>query len=104
MPNTTYSVPKKLGILIATEPPYHPRELLMRLQAVHRRMSFNHEDSSLPRKIYEIGDVIFNPSIREIKKDGKTTILTMHEYLLLTTLIACPHITLDRDQLSLINR
>ena len=81
--------------------PFNPRELVARIQAVLRRKP----KAGLPgapdteEGLYRFGAFEFNPSTRELKKDGKAVALTTGEYSVLRVLVQHPRQPLSRDKL-----
>lgn len=75
--------------------PFEPRELLLRLHNILRRLPSPTE----PQANVSMGDVVFSPSRGELSRDGKPIRLTDVETALLGALAKQPGEILDREEL-----
>jgi two-component system, OmpR family, response regulator VicR len=79
--------------------PFRPRELVMRVQAMMRRL----EATSVPAMILDdalrVGDLVIRPRLREVTRDGATLDLTAKEFDLLYFLASHPKQVFTRQQL-----
>jgi len=75
--------------------PFNPRELVARVKAVLRRYS----DGLRPGKAIEMGNLIIDPSRREVNVDGRLLKMRTKEFDLLLTLAQNFRIVLTREQL-----
>ncbi len=79
--------------------PFRPRELVMRVQAMMRRL----EATSVPAMILDdalrVGDLVIRPRLREVTRDGTTLDLTAKEFDLLYYLASHPKQVFTRQQL-----
>ena len=79
--------------------PFLPRELVMRVQAMMRRL----EATSVPAMILDdalrVGDLVIRPRLREVTRDGTTLDLTAKEFDLLYYLASHPKQVFTRQQL-----
>jgi two-component system response regulator ResD len=76
--------------------PFSPRELVLRVQTVLRRV---HSDASPPPGELRAGRLVVDPSARVAKKDGTPLTLTAREFDLLLYLMSRPGRVLRRDEL-----
>jgi DNA-binding response OmpR family regulator len=79
--------------------PFRPRELVMRVQAMMRRV----EATSVPAMVLDdalsVGDLLIRPQLREAIRDGVTLDLTAKEFDLLYFLASHPKQVFTRQQL-----
>jgi two-component system response regulator ResD len=79
--------------------PFRPRELVMRVQAMMRRL----EATSVPAMILDdalrVGDLVIRPRLREVTRDATTLDLTAKEFDLLYFLASHPKQVFTRQQL-----
>jgi two-component system phosphate regulon response regulator PhoB len=73
--------------------PFLPRELAARVRAADRRRS------SAPKERLEVGDIVVDPSAREVFVGGSQVELTPREFEVLAFLAASPHTVFSRDDL-----
>lgn len=78
--------------------PFNPRELVARVRAILRRMSATGSGGT-SNEARQIGNVVIDPSSREVTVDGRRVTLRTKEFDLLLTLADHPNIVLSRDQL-----
>lgn len=75
--------------------PFNPRELVARVRAILRRTS----ESADATKIRQPGNVVIDPTSREVTIAGRRVSLRSKEFDLLLTLADHPNQVLSRDQL-----
>ena len=75
--------------------PFSPRTVMAKTKAVLRRVS----NDSLMGETKQFDNLIINFSSTEVKKNGKTILLTPTEFKILLTLAKAPGRTFTRDQL-----
>lgn len=79
--------------------PFRPRELVMRVQAMMRRL----EATSVPAMILDdalrVGDLVIRPRMREVMRDSTSLDLTAKEFDLLYFLASHPKQVFTRQQL-----
>lgn len=79
--------------------PFSPREVMMRVQAIMRRL----EATSVPAMVHDgalrIGDLVILPALRQVERDGATLELTAKEFDLLHFLAKHPRQVFTRQQL-----
>jgi len=76
--------------------PFEPRELLLRINSILRRMP---AEPSAPREI-QLGDVVYHSKREELLRDGAKIHLTDVEAALLKALAASPGAILSREDLT----
>lgn len=76
--------------------PFNPRELVARVRAILRRVAAGKPAND---EIRQIGNVIIDPTSREVMIDQQPVGLRAKEFDLLATLAAHPNQVLSRDQL-----
>ncbi len=76
--------------------PFEPRELLLRINSILRRVP---SEPDTPKKI-QFGDVIYDSSREELSQDGAPIRLTDVEAALLKALAASPGAVLSREDLT----
>jgi two-component system phosphate regulon response regulator OmpR len=81
--------------------PFNPRELVARINAVLRRRPRGGPPGAPGTEdgAHRFGAFEFNPSTRELKKDGRPVPLTTGEYSVLKVLVEHPRQPLSRDKL-----
>src|SRR5690625_7205754 len=72
--------------------PFEPKEVLFRIKALLRRFQMINEE------IVEVGNITINLQSYEVEANGKTVILPLKEFELLTQLANFP----DRDRKSVV--
>ncbi len=77
--------------------PFNPRELVARVRAILRRAA-PASDAGSP-KVRQVGDVVLDPSGREVTVRGERITLRTKEFDLLLTLMDHLNMVLSRDQL-----
>lgn len=77
--------------------PFSPRELVLRVQTVLRRV--NNDASAPADELLRAGRLVVDPSARVAKKDGVPLTLTAREFDLLVYLMRRPGRVLRRDEL-----
>jgi two-component system, OmpR family, response regulator ResD len=79
--------------------PFNPRELVVRVQAIMRRV----EALSIPAMVFDgdlhFGDITIRPRIRQVERNGHPVGLTTKEFDLLYFLAAHPRQVFTREQL-----
>jgi DNA-binding response OmpR family regulator len=79
--------------------PFSPREVVMRVQAIMRRL----EATSVPAMVLDdtlrIGSLVIRPQLRQVERDGVSLELTAKEFDLLHYLAAHPRQVFSRQQL-----
>lgn len=78
--------------------PFNPRELVARVRAVLRRVEPAQKANGV-QEARNVGDVVVDPSSREVTIKGERTNLRTKEFDLLLTLIDHQNMVLSRDQL-----
>ena len=78
--------------------PFNPRELVARVRAVLRRVEPSQKANGV-QEARNVGDVIIDPTSREVTIKGERTNLRTKEFDLLLTLIDHQNMVLSRDQL-----
>lgn len=73
--------------------PFEPKEVLFRIKALLRRFQMINEEK------IQIGNVIINRKSYEVEAEGKTIILPLKEFELLTQLASYPDRIFSREQL-----
>jgi two-component system, OmpR family, response regulator ResD len=81
--------------------PFLPRELLVRVQAVMRRMAATSVPAMVLDDALQVGSLIIRPHLREVLRDGESIDLTAKEFDLLYFLAAHPKQVFSRQQLLL---
>ena len=76
--------------------PFNPRELVARVRALLRRVNSGKPQSDRPR---QVGNVLIDPSSREVTVAGRPVVLRAKEFDLLVTLADYLNQVLSRDQL-----
>ncbi len=76
--------------------PFEPRELLLRIHSILRRVPRRAE----PPAEVRLGDVTFDPARNEMLRDGRPVRLTSVEAALLNALAEQPGATLSREELT----
>ncbi len=76
--------------------PFNPRELVARVRALLRRVNSGKPQSDRPR---QVGNVLVDPSSREVTVAGQPVTLRAKEFDLLVSLADHPNQVLSRDQL-----
>jgi DNA-binding response OmpR family regulator len=79
--------------------PFSPREVVMRVQAIMRRL----EATSVPAMVLDntlrVGNLVIMPGLRTVERDGAAVELTAKEFDLLHFLAAHPKQVFTRQQL-----
>ena len=75
--------------------PFEPRELLLRIRSILRRLPKQPDEPVVVR----LGDVLFDPGREELRRDGVPVRLTSIEAALLRTLAENPGTILSREEL-----
>ena len=75
--------------------PFEPRELLLRIHSILRRVPKQPDEPVVVR----LGDVLFDPEREELRRDGVPVRLTSIEAALLATLAENPGAILSREEL-----
>jgi DNA-binding response OmpR family regulator len=79
--------------------PFNPRELVVRVQAIMRRL----EAMSVPAMVFDgdlhVGDITIHPHMRQAERDGAPIELTTKEFDLLLFLAGRPKQVFTREQL-----
>ncbi|HKV86186.1 MAG TPA: response regulator transcription factor [Ktedonobacterales bacterium] len=79
--------------------PFNPRELVVRVQAIMRRL----EAMSVPAMVFDgdlhVGDITIHPHMRQAERDGAPIELTTKEFDLLSFLAGRPKQVFTREQL-----
>ncbi len=78
--------------------PFNPREMVARVHAILRR-AMPAASSAKADQVRQLGDVIVDPTAREMTVNGRRVSLRAKEFDLLLTLIDHVNIVLSRDQL-----
>lgn len=78
--------------------PFNPRELVARVRAILRRVNST-ASGAAANEVRQIGEVIIDPSSREVTVAGRRVPLRTKEFDLLLTLADHQNIVLSRDQL-----
>lgn len=73
--------------------PFNMKELIARLHALIRRAHGRMES------VYRKGDIVINPTTRQVLIAGRQVLLSSREWIILEALIARPGAILSRDQL-----
>lgn len=76
--------------------PFNPRELVARVRAILRRTS---QGGAKGEQVRQLGNVLIEPTAREVSIDGRRVTLRAKEFDLLLTLVDHVNIVLSRDQL-----
>jgi DNA-binding response OmpR family regulator len=77
--------------------PFSPRELVLRVESVLRRVSTL--NGSAPRTVLTAGAITVDPTARRATRDGRELALTVRELDLLTFLLSHPGQAFNREQL-----
>jgi two-component system response regulator ResD len=77
--------------------PFSPRELVLRVESVLRRVSTL--NGSVPRTVLTAGAITVDPTARRATRDGRELALTVRELDLLTFLLSHPGQAFNREQL-----
>jgi two-component system, OmpR family, response regulator ResD len=79
--------------------PFRPRELIMRVQAILRRMDAGGVPAMILDDALRVGDLVIRPQLREAVRDGVELDLTAKEFDLLYFLASHPKQVFTRQQL-----
>jgi DNA-binding response OmpR family regulator len=79
--------------------PFQPRELVMRVQAMMRRLAATSAPAIVLDDALRIGDLLIRPRLREVLREGVPLELTAKEFDLLYFLAAHPKQVFTRQQL-----
>ena len=96
----TEEIDRLIGLSVGADDylgkPFSPRELVARVRALLRRPRAATAGNDPPRRI---GDLVVDPTAREVSCGGKPVDLTRTEFDLLNTLSAHPRVAFTRQQL-----
>ncbi len=79
--------------------PFAPRELLLRIKAIMRRVEATSVPAMLLDDALRVGDLVIRPALREVTRAGVPVELTAREFDLLYFLAAHPKQIFTRQQL-----
>lgn len=79
--------------------PFFPRELVMRVQAMMRRMAATSVPAMMLDDALRVGELVIHPHSREVLRDGQVVELTAKEFDLLYFLASHPKQIFTRQQL-----
>jgi DNA-binding response OmpR family regulator len=79
--------------------PFHPRELVMRVQAMMRRMAATSVPAIVLDDAVRFGGLVIRPRLREVLREGVAVELTAREFDLLYFLASHPKQVFTRQQL-----
>jgi DNA-binding response OmpR family regulator len=79
--------------------PFQPRELVMRVRAVMRRLAASTTPAIVLDDALRVGDLLIRPRLREVLRDGAQLELTAMEFDLLHFLASHPRQVFSRKQL-----
>jgi DNA-binding response OmpR family regulator len=79
--------------------PFRPRELVMRVQAMMRRVGATDVPAMILDDALRVGDLVIRPQLREVMRDGVMLDLTAKEFDLLYFLASHPKQVFTRQQL-----
>ncbi len=79
--------------------PFQPRELVLRVQALMRRLAATSVPAMVLDDALRVGDLVIRPRLREALRDGVSVPLTAKEFDLLAFLAAHPKQVFSREQL-----
>jgi len=82
--------------------PFNPREMVARIRAIQRRADQGAARSpeATNRRVLAVGDVVLDPSIRTVEREGQTVQLTSAEFSLLEALLTRAGRAVAREDLS----
>jgi two-component system response regulator CpxR len=82
--------------------PFNPREMVARIRAIQRRADAGSARSAEARNrsVLAVGDVVLDPSIRTVEREGQTVQLTSAEFSLLEALLTRAGEVVAREELS----
>jgi two-component system phosphate regulon response regulator OmpR len=80
--------------------PFDPRELLLRIATILRRVTLTVPEPSPLQRLLRFGPFVFDVQRQELKQDGKPVHLTTAELSLLEILARQPGRPVDRQELS----
>ncbi len=79
--------------------PFSPAEVVARIQAIFRRIEMARSPTPLSAEIIHIGEIVIEPSVRQVTVRGHPVTLTAKEFDLLHYLASRPRQVLSREQL-----
>jgi DNA-binding response OmpR family regulator len=79
--------------------PFRPRELVMRVHAIMRRVELASAPTLALRDSLRVGNLVIRPQLREVERDGQKLELTAKEFDLLHFLATHPRQVFTRPQL-----
>jgi DNA-binding response OmpR family regulator len=78
--------------------PFRPRELVMRVRAIMRRVELSSAPAIALQDTLRVSDLVIRPQLREVERDGVKLDLTAKEFDLLHFLATHPHQVFTRRQ------
>jgi len=79
--------------------PFSPGEVVARIQAIFRRIEMARSPAPLSAETIHIGEIVIDPSVRQVTVKGQPVTLTAKEFDLLHYLASHPHQVFSREQL-----
>jgi DNA-binding response OmpR family regulator len=79
--------------------PFRPRELVMRVRAIMRRVELSSVPAIALQDALRVGQLVIRPQLREVERDGARLDLTTREFDLLHFLASHPRQVFTRQQL-----
>ncbi len=100
----TEEMDKVTGLLVGADDyvtkPFSPAELMARVDAVHRRVVMNKDNSSgTPKSFIELGEFVLDMRSRTLTKNGKLIDLTQVEFQIMEYLFTNPGAALSRNDI-----
>jgi len=79
--------------------PFSPGEVVARIQAIFRRIEMARSPAPLSAETVHIGEIVVDPSVRQVTVKGQPVTLTAKEFDLLHYLVSHPRQVFSREQL-----
>src|SRR5512136_3004179 len=79
--------------------PFSPGEVVARIQAIFRRIEMARSPAPLSAETIHIGEIVIDPSVRQVTVKGQPVTLTAKEFDLLHYLASHPRQVFSREQL-----